>query len=150
MILCRTRRVAYVPADQIIVRTAQVRQRVPQREPQMTAHILAQLLDSPLLDTGAKSRFQDLLQREGRDLPAMVRQGIHTPLRWFREVFPDIGADQAAALGYAAGEQARLTSYSPLSLPLVSAPTIEHALRLARIPAADLQQRVRPLRGAWR
>lgn len=107
-----------------------MRHRVPQREPQMTAHILAQLLDSPLLDSAAKARFDDLLQREGYDLPAMVRQGVHAPLRWFREVFPDIGADQAAALGYGAGEQARLTSYSPLSLPLVSAPTIEHALRL--------------------
>ena len=96
----------------------------------MTAHILAQLLDSPVLDPGAKARFQDLIRRDGCDLPAMVRQGVHTPLRWFREVFPDLGADQAAALGYAAGEQARLTSYSPLSLSLVSAPTIEHALRL--------------------
>lgn len=96
----------------------------------MTAHILAQLLDSPVLDAGSKARFHELLRREGRDLPTMVRQGTHAPLRWFRAVYPDLDADHAAALGYAAGEQARLTSYTPLSLPLVSAPTIEDALRL--------------------
>ncbi len=96
----------------------------------MTAHILAQLLDSSLLDAAAAARFHAVLQREGRDLPTMVRQGVPTPLRWFREVYPDLGADQAAVLGYAAGGQARLTSFTPLSLPLVSAATIQEALRL--------------------
>ncbi len=96
----------------------------------MTAHILAQLLDSSVLDAAAVARFRAVLQREGCDLTAMVRQGVQTPLRWFREVFPDLSADQAALLGYAAGEQARLTSYSPLSLPLVSAATIHEALCL--------------------
>lgn len=96
----------------------------------MTAHILAQLLDSSVLDAAAIERFQALMQREGCELTAMVRQGVHAPLRWFREVFPALDADQAALLGYAAGEQARLTSYSPLSLSLVSAATIHEALRL--------------------
>ncbi|WP_293372714.1 AraC family transcriptional regulator [Nevskia sp.] len=96
----------------------------------MTAHILAQLLDSPVLDAAAIGRFQALLQGEGCELTAMMQQGVQTPLRWFREVFPALDADQAARLGYAAGEQARLTSYSPLSLSLVSAATIHEALRL--------------------
>ena len=96
----------------------------------MTAHILAQLLDSPVLEAAAVAGFQALLQREGCDLAEMVRQGVPAPLRWFREVFPALDADQAALLGHAAGEQARLTSYSPLSLSLVSAATIDDALRL--------------------
>ncbi|WP_293389773.1 AraC family transcriptional regulator [Nevskia sp.] len=96
----------------------------------MTAHILAQLLDSPVLDADAIARFHALMQREGCELTAMVRQGVQTPLRWFREVFPALDADQAALLGHAAGEQARLTSYSPLSLSLVSAATIQEVMRL--------------------
>ncbi|MDP3293272.1 MAG: helix-turn-helix domain-containing protein [Nevskia sp.] len=96
----------------------------------MTAHILAQLLDSSALDAAAAARFHAAMQRERRDLPEMVRQGVQTPLRWFREVYPDLCADQVAVLGYAAGKQARLTSYTPLSLPLVSAATIDEALRL--------------------
>lgn len=100
------------------------------REPQMTAHILAQLLESPVLDTAAVARFQALLQREGCELTAMMRQGAQTPLRWLHEVFPALDADQAALLGHAAGDQARLTSYSPLSLSLVSAATIHEVLRV--------------------
>ncbi|WP_052378731.1 helix-turn-helix domain-containing protein [Polycyclovorans algicola] len=96
----------------------------------MTAHILAQLMDSSVLDAAAVARFRALLQREGRDLPTMVRQGEQTPLSWFGEVFDDLDADQAATMGYAAGEQARLTSFTPLSLPLVSAANIHEALRL--------------------
>lgn len=96
----------------------------------MTAHILAQLLDSSVLDAAATARFHAVMQREERNLSDMVRQGVQTPLRWFHEVYPDFSADQAAMLGYAAGKQARLTSYTPLSLPLVSAATIHDALRL--------------------
>ncbi|HET7798218.1 MAG TPA: helix-turn-helix domain-containing protein [Nevskia sp.] len=96
----------------------------------MTVHILAQLLDSPVLDAAAVARFHAVLRQEGHELAAMVQQGVPAPLRWFREVFPALDADQAALLGHAAGEQARLTSYSPLSLSLVSAVTIDDALSL--------------------
>lgn len=102
----------------------------PRREPLVTAHIFAQLLDSSLLDAVAVARFHAVLQREGCDLPEMVREGVQTPLRWLRDVYPELNADQAALLGYGAGEQARLTSYSPLSLPLISATTIHDALRV--------------------
>lgn len=102
----------------------------PRREPLVTAHIFAQLLDSSLLDAAAMARFHAVLHREGCDLPEMVREGVQTPLRWLRDVYPELNADQAALLGYGAGEQARLTSYSPLSLPLISATTIHDALRV--------------------
>jgi AraC-like DNA-binding protein len=100
------------------------------REPLVTAHIFAQLLDSSLLDAAAVARFHAVLQREGCDLPQMVRESVQTPLRWLHDVYPELNADQAALLGYGAGEQARLTSYSPLSLPLISATTIHDALRV--------------------
>lgn len=101
-----------------------------QTEPRITAHILAQLLDASVLDAAAVARFHAVIEREGRELPALMRQGVQVPLRWFREVYPDLSADQAAWLGYAAGERARLTSYASLSLPLVSAATIHEVLRL--------------------
>lgn len=128
--MCRTAARVYVPPGQVFVRTAQVRVAPSHQEPQVTAQLLAQLLDAEVLEPDAAERLRALLRRESRDLPTMVRQGVHAPLRWFREVFPDIDADQAARVGYAAGAQARLTSYSPLSLPLVSAPAIHDALRL--------------------
>lgn len=71
----------------------------------MTAHILAQLMDSSVLDAAAVARFRALLKREGRDLPTMVRQGEQTPLSWFGEVFDNLDADQAATMGYAAGNR---------------------------------------------
>ena len=102
----------------------------PDQAPYVTAHILAQLLDSPALEAEALTAFQSVMRADGCDLPVLLREGRQVPLQWLRAVYPALDADGAARLGYAAGEQARLTSYAPLSLPLISAPTIREALRL--------------------
>lgn len=96
----------------------------------MSAHILAQLLDAMAQDTAAVARLHDVMKSQGLDLQTMVQQGAKAPLRWLREVYPDLCADQAAQLGFAGGDRSRLTSYSPLSLALVSAGSIQEVLRL--------------------
>lgn len=96
----------------------------------MPAQLMAQLLASNLLDAAATERFNRLLAREGRDLSTMVSRGERAPLRWFLEAYPDLDVEQAAMLGYAAGEQARLTSFAQLSLPLVSAASVSEVLHL--------------------
>lgn len=100
------------------------------QEAGITAHILAQLLDSSILDGDAAAGFHAVMRAEGRDMAAMLRDGEQIPLRWFLEVYPHLDTQQAATMGYAAGEQARITSYTPLSLPLISAPTIHEVVRM--------------------
>ncbi|MBA4283970.1 MAG: AraC family transcriptional regulator [Xanthomonadaceae bacterium] len=96
----------------------------------LPAAVLAQVVESKLIDADAAGRLQQLLAREGRDLPALVAAGDRVPLHWFRELYPALDADTAARIGYAAGEQARLTSFAALSLPLVSAGSVSEVLRL--------------------
>lgn len=96
----------------------------------MPAHVLAQLLDAKVLDDAATARFHQLFAERGLSLAAMVGQGARLPLSAFREVLPALDADQAAQLGYQAGDQARLTSYASLSLPLVSAGSVAEVLQL--------------------
>lgn len=96
----------------------------------LPAAVLAQVVESKLIDADAAGRLQQLLAREGRDLPALVAAGERVPLHWFRELYPALDADTAARIGYAAGEQARLTSFAALSLPLVSAGSVSEVLRL--------------------
>lgn len=100
------------------------------RQPDMPAQLMAQLLASDLLEPAAAERLNRLLAREGRDLATMVSRGERAPLHWFLEAYPGLDADQAAMLGYAAGEQARLTSFAHLSLPLVSAASVSEVLHL--------------------
>ena len=96
----------------------------------MPAHVFAQLLESDILGDEAVANFRAILAREGVDLAAMLTPGAQLPIRWFREAYPALNSDQAAAIGYFAGEQARLTSYSLLSLPLVSAGSVSEVMRL--------------------
>lgn len=96
----------------------------------MPASVLAQLLDSKLIDEAAAGRLRAVMARDGRDLPARVAASERVPLRWFREVYPALDEELAARLGHAAGEQARLTSFASLSLPLVSAGSVAEVLRL--------------------
>ena len=100
------------------------------QEPGMPAHVFAQILESRTLDADAVAKFRAIIEREGIILENMLSPGAQLPMRWFREVYPALDAEQAACMGYFAGEQARLTSYSVLSLPLVSAGSVSEVMRL--------------------
>lgn len=99
-------------------------------EPSMPAHVFAQILESATLEAEAVATFRAIIEREGIRLSDMLSPGAQLPIRWFREAYPALDADQAACIGYFAGEQARLTSYSVLSLPLVSAGSVSEVMRL--------------------
>lgn len=100
------------------------------RTASMPGHVLVQLLESNLLSAAEVDRFRTLMTREGIEPTALLAAGAQAPMRWFREACEDLDADRAACLGYFAGEQARLTSYSVLSLPLVSAGSVSEVLQL--------------------
>lgn len=90
----------------------------------------AQLLSSQALDPAAVDRFRDVMAREGITESALVQRDIQAPLRWFREVYPDLDTDQATQLGRVCAQQAHLTSFGPLSLPLVSAGSVSEIVEL--------------------
>lgn len=90
----------------------------------------AQLLESPALESDAVARFRSLMAREGVDEATLIRQDAQAPLRWFLEVYPELDADQATRLGYACAEQAQLTSFGPLSVPLISAGSVAEIVEL--------------------
>lgn len=96
----------------------------------LPAAVLAQVVESKLIDDGAAARLRQLLVRDGRDLASRVAAGERVPLHWFREIYPALDDEHAAAIGYRAGEQARLTSFAALSVPLVSAGSVGEVLRL--------------------
>ncbi|AXT86975.1 AraC family transcriptional regulator [Aeromicrobium sp. A1-2] len=99
-------------------------------EPGIPAHAFAQLLESDAFDAPSIARFRAILKREGVDADALERIGAQAPLRWFRDASPGLDADQAARLGHVCGQQARLTSYGPLSLPLISAGSVAEIFEL--------------------
>jgi len=103
---------------------------MPLGEPGLPAHAFAQLLAAGALDAGAVDRFREIMRREGIDQAGLVQPGAQVPLRWFREAYPDLDFDQATHLGFLAGEQAGLTSYGLLSVPLVSAGSVSEILGL--------------------
>lgn len=89
-----------------------------------------QLLESQALDPAALAGFRSLMAREGVDEAALVRRGAEVPLRWFREVYPGLNVAQAIRLGMGFAEEAQLTSFGPLSLPLVSAGSVAEVVEL--------------------
>ena len=103
---------------------------VSRRKPGAPAYVIAQLLDSDILSADAVTKFRAILEREGTELSDMLRPGAQFPLHCFREAYPELYADQAACLGYLAGEQVSLSSNSLLTLPLVSAGSVSDVLRL--------------------
>lgn len=105
---------------------------IQHQEPSLPTHVLLQLLESGLLDEGEQARFRALLARDGVDLAAITAPCAQTPMRWFREICPDLDADKASRIGYFAGERVRLTSNSLLSLPLVSAGSVSEAMNLLK------------------
>ena len=79
----------------------------------------------------------------------LLMPGAQVPMRWFAEACPDMDAEQAACLGYFAGEQARLTSYSVLTTPLISAGSVS-ALTLATMRAGRPARAASPTRSiSW-
>lgn len=96
----------------------------------MPANGFAQLLSLPLLSDEERARMHALMRRDGWTLEALQVPSAQAPLRWFREAIPDLTAERASYLGFAAGEQARLTSYQVLTLPLVSASDLHEVLQL--------------------
>lgn len=89
-----------------------------------------QLLVSDALQPDAVSHFRRIIAREGWSEPELVRRDQQVPIRWFREVYPDLDPGSATELGLAFAEQAQLTSFGPLSLPLVSAGSVAEIFEL--------------------
>lgn len=89
-----------------------------------------QLLESGVLDPDVVVRFRTIMAREGTDEATLIRRDVQAPLRWFREAYPELDVDQATLLGFAFAEQAQLTSFGPLSFPLVSAGSVAEIVEL--------------------
>lgn len=101
-----------------------------ENEPGLPPVAFAQLLKSPALDREAVARFRAIMEREEVDEAFLVGLDRQVPVRWFREVFPRLEFSQAVALGVACAEQAQLTSFGPLSLPLISAGSVAEIVEL--------------------
>ena len=89
-----------------------------------------QLLESQALHPDADARFRSIMVREEIDEATLMQAEGQAPLRWFREVYPDLDTDQAVRLGHTFAEQAQLTSFGPLSVPLVSAGSVAEIVEL--------------------
>lgn len=89
-----------------------------------------QLLNSDALQPDAVAHFRRLVRREGWSELELVRRDRQVPIRWFREVFADLDPESATRFGLAFAEQAQLTSFGPLSLPLISAASVAEVFDL--------------------
>lgn len=89
-----------------------------------------QLLQSQALDPDAVARLRNIMAREGTAEGTLIQHDVQVPLRWFREAYPELDVDQATLLGFAFAEQAHLTSFGPLSFPLVSAGSVAEIVEL--------------------
>ena len=99
-------------------------------EPGVPSLAFVQLLSSPAIEDDAVKRFRAIMAREGTGELALIQREAQAPLRWFREVYPELDVDQATRLGIACAEQSQLTSFGPLSVPLVSACTVAEVVDL--------------------
>ncbi|AEF42718.1 helix-turn-helix domain-containing protein [Hoyosella subflava] len=92
--------------------------------------VFAQFLESPVLEQDAVARFREIMDRERTDVESLLAINAQVPLRWIREALPDLDVDQATTLGLAFAQHAHLTSFGPLSVPLVSAGSAGEILEL--------------------
>ncbi|WP_183092420.1 AraC family transcriptional regulator [Nocardioides stalactiti] len=99
-------------------------------EPGVPPLAFAQMLLSAAIGPEARARFREVMAREGTHEAALVASGVPAPVRWFREVFPDLDTDEATRLGLDFAEHAHLTSFGPLSMPLVSAGSVAEIVEL--------------------
>lgn len=90
----------------------------------------AHFLESSALKPQARARFRSIMAREGTSDATLVERDLQAPLRWFREAYPELDVDQATRLGMAFAEQAQLTSFGPLSVPLISAGSVAEIVEL--------------------
>ena len=92
--------------------------------------LFVQLLERQAFDPDAVARLRNIMSREGTDEATLIQRDVQAPIRWFREVYPELDVDQATLLGFAFAEQAQLTSFGPLSSPLVSAGSVAEIVEL--------------------
>ena len=116
-------------------------------EPGVPPLAFTQMLNSSVIDREAAARFRTVMAREGTDETALLARDQQAPLRWFREVYPDLDTAEATKLGFAFAEHSQLTSFGPLSLPLVSAGSVAEIVEamefFQRIPVrADVARRL--------
>ena len=102
--------------------------RVP--EPGVPPLAFVQLLNSDALEPSAVAHFRRIIELQGTSEVELVQRDRQVPIRWFREVYPDLDPDGATYLGLAFAEKAQLTSFGPLSLPLVSAGSVDEIFQL--------------------
>lgn len=89
-----------------------------------------QLLESGALQRDAVARFRHIMEREQIDEATLMQDEVQVPLRWVREVYPNLDTDQAVYLGHTFADHAQLTSFGPLSVPLVSAGSVSEIVEL--------------------
>lgn len=89
-----------------------------------------QMLESQALDSDAVARLRNVMARGGIDEATLIRRDAQAPLRWFREVYPHLDVHQATLLGLAFAGQAQVTSFGPLSVPLISASSVAEIVEL--------------------
>ncbi|WP_028655367.1 helix-turn-helix domain-containing protein [Nocardioides sp. J54] len=99
-------------------------------EPGVPYTAFAQLLESQALDAHAVAQFRAIMTRESAADPTLLQLEGQVPVRWFREVYPELDAEQATKLGHAFAEHAQLTSFGPLSVPLISAGSVAEIMEL--------------------
>ena len=117
------------------------------REPGVPYTAFAQLLESGAISADHKARFLAIMTREGAEEEVLSRPDGQAPARWFKEVYPELDIDQATRLGQDFAEHVQLTSFGPLSLPLISAGSVAEVVELfAYLPliTTAVATRVRP------
>ena len=91
---------------------------------------LLQLLERGTLGVRAADEFRAVMRRERVDLATLISKEEQLPLRWLHSVYPTLNVDQATVLGFTFAEEAQLTSFGPLSLPLISASSVLEVVEL--------------------
>ncbi|MFV3113446.1 MULTISPECIES: helix-turn-helix domain-containing protein [Gordonia] len=105
---------------------------IPPVEPGVPPLAFAQLLDCGALGEEETRAFSRIMIREQVDLRSLIQREAQVPVRWFREVYPNMGPRDGFRLGVAFAKHAQLTSFGPLSLPLVSAGSVAEIVELLR------------------
>ncbi|WP_179272794.1 MULTISPECIES: AraC family transcriptional regulator [unclassified Rhodococcus (in: high G+C Gram-positive bacteria)] len=90
----------------------------------------AQLLGSGALGERAEAAFRRILLRDGVSMTELATRDGQVPLRWFREVYPDLDRRQGFRLGATFAQYVQPTSFGPLSLPLISAGSVSEIVEL--------------------
>lgn len=101
-------------------------------EPGVPPLALIQLLNSDVLDPTAVAQFRRLIGRQGVSEAELLQGNQQVPIRWFRDVYPELNHEIATMIGLSFAEQAHLTSFGPLSVPLVSSGSVSEVFELLR------------------